>query len=205
MLIAGAGGHAVEVLDVLLESYPRKSIAFFDDVTEIKFVHGIFPVLKSLHEAKSWLQRDPHFCLGVGKPALRRALYSKLIGVGGQLVGIKAKSAVVSGFAGNFSWPIDLMCQSFISCCTQIGIGTLINHGVKVHHNVGIGEFCEIGPGAILLGAVEIGNDCLIGAGATILPKVKLAKNVVVGAGAVVTIDLTLAGIYGGVPAKRLK
>jgi hypothetical protein len=50
---------------------------------------------------------------------------------------------------------------------------------------------------------VTIGRDCWIGANVTICPGVTLADRVTVGAGAVVTKDLD-AGVYGGVPAKRL-
>lgn len=50
--------------------------------------------------------------------------------------------------------------------------------------------------------AVEIGDYCFIGPRAIILPGVKIGKGAVVGAGAVVTRDVDEFNIVGGVPAK---
>jgi len=52
---------------------------------------------------------------------------------------------------------------------------------------------------------VRIGSRCWIGAGATILPGVTVADSCIVAAGAVVTRDCASHGLYGGVPARRLR
>lgn len=52
---------------------------------------------------------------------------------------------------------------------------------------------------------VKIGNDVWIGGNVTILPGVSIGNNVVVAAGAVVTKDLADNGLYGGVPAHKIK
>lgn len=49
---------------------------------------------------------------------------------------------------------------------------------------------------------VEIGDFCFIGPGAIILPGVKIGKGAIVAAGAVVTKDVTEYVIVGGVPAQ---
>ena len=53
-----------------------------------------------------------------------------------------------------------------------------------------------------ILGSVEIGDFCFIGPRAIILPGVKIGKGAVVGAGAVVTKDVAEFSIVGGVPAQ---
>lgn len=52
---------------------------------------------------------------------------------------------------------------------------------------------------------VIIGDDCWIGRRAIIMPGVEIAKGCIIGAGAVVTKNTQPYGIYGGVPAKRMK
>lgn len=52
---------------------------------------------------------------------------------------------------------------------------------------------------------VTVGDGCWIGARATLLPGVNVAEGCVVAAGAVVTRDTLPHGLYGGVPAVRLR
>jgi len=53
--------------------------------------------------------------------------------------------------------------------------------------------------------AVIIEDDVWIGANATILPGVTIKKGCIIGAGSVVTKSTEEYGIYGGVPAKKIK
>jgi maltose O-acetyltransferase len=52
---------------------------------------------------------------------------------------------------------------------------------------------------------VHIGNHCWLGARVIVLPGVTIANDVTVAAGAVVASDIGPGGLYGGVPARRLK
>ena len=81
----------------------------------------------------------------------------------------------------------------------------LINCYSGIFHDTKIGDYNEIMPGAKLLGNVTIGNSCRIGTNSTILPNINICDNVVIGAGAVVTRDITEAGTYIGIPAKKVE
>lgn len=59
--------------------------------------------------------------------------------------------------------------------------------------------------GAVRTAAVIIGRGAWLGAGATILPGAHIAPGCVVAAGAVVTAPTLPDGLYGGIPAQRLK
>jgi maltose O-acetyltransferase len=52
---------------------------------------------------------------------------------------------------------------------------------------------------------VAVGDDCWIGARATVLPGVTIGDGCIIAAGAVVADDCEPGGLYGGVPARRLR
>jgi sugar O-acyltransferase (sialic acid O-acetyltransferase NeuD family) len=202
MIVAGAGGHGLEVRQVLIEQgIPASEILFFDEdpiKVHRKEIHGtgIF----QLAELQKQFIHDPRFVLGVGNPIFREKLFQLLTSLGGRLFGI---SNVFNSESKISSHPFDAMQYSFIGPETNIGLGVLVNTRAHVHHECAVGDFSEIGPGAILLGGSKIGRACRIGAGAVILPGVQLGDEVVVGAGAVVTRDCVKKGkVLKGIPAK---
>lgn len=201
MVIAGAGGHSLEMLDILIsQGYNESNIFFFDDTKDApQLIHRTFKVINAAAELKAIFNINPFFCLGVGNPEVRKLLKDKLTYSNGKLVGIKAANAIVSSYAGNSSF--DAMSFSFVSNSVRLGEGVLINTGAKIHHNVIIGDFTEISPSANVLGNVQIGDYCSIGSNATILPRVKVGNNVIIGAGAVVREDLPDNVMAVGVPA----
>jgi len=204
MLIAGAGGHAIEILEILLESFPEKELVFFDDVNEIKKVHDSFLVIKDEVGVRNEFKSSNLFCLGVGSISSRKLLYDKLILWGGELTGVRSRSAEISVYS-KVDKGVDICKHVFVSSLAEIGVGTLINTGAKIHHDVKIGNFCEISPGAMILGGSNVGSQCTIGSGAIILPKIIICENTLIGAGAVVTRSITEPGTYVGNPAKRIK
>ena len=52
---------------------------------------------------------------------------------------------------------------------------------------------------------IKVGNGCWIGARSTILPGVNIGNGCIIAAGSVVSKDCEPNGLYGGVPAKRIK
>ena len=198
MIVAGAGGHAIELLDILISEGNSDGLVFFDNITDRLELIG-FPVLKTWDEVKELLTTDPRFILGTGSPKVRKMFFDRLSDLGGIQTCIKGKGIVFSNFSE--SNEVDIFNLCFIGANTKIGKGTLINTGAQVHHDVQIGEFSEINPAAVLLGACQIGDYCSIGSNATILPKVIIGNNVIVGAGSVVTHDvpdgLTVVGVPG--------
>ncbi|WP_100629616.1 PglD-related sugar-binding protein [Algoriphagus formosus] len=201
MLIAGAGGHAIELLDILISEEMTADLAFYDDLTGITSLHG-FPVLKNEEMAKEYLSKTPDFILGTGNPQVRIMFYQKFRAWGGTHRSIKGRGIAFSNFSNSNEADIFNLC--FIGANTHIGTGTLINTGAQIHHDVRVGDFSEINPGAVLLGASQVGDKCSIGANATILPKVKIGNQVIVGAGSVVTQDVPDGVKVIGVPGRIL-
>lgn len=107
---------------------------------------------------------------------------------------------------------------------TRLGKDTFVNTNVTFEDvaPIVIGDDCQVGMEAMFVTshhstengriskvpeprAITVGDRCWIGARATILPGVNIGHDCVIAAGAVVTKDCEPYGVYGGVPAKRLK
>lgn len=205
MLLAGARGHALELVDILLEKgYTQQEICLFDDVNvyHVKEVNGI-KLITSVEEARVWLKANNKFALATGIPKARTILYEKLNKAGGDLVSIIAPSSAISKLNVVLHEGLNVMQFCLISSNVTIGTGTLVNAFTSVHHDVVIGSFTEIAPGCRILGGAEIGDNCFIGSGAAILPKVKVGAGAIVGAGAVVTKDVEPGATVIGVPATK--
>jgi sugar O-acyltransferase (sialic acid O-acetyltransferase NeuD family) len=94
--------------------------------------------------------------------------------------------------------------RAVVAVGAQLAVGCIVNHGAVVDHDVRVGAFSHIAPNATLGGGVTLGARVLIGAGAVVLPGISVCDDVVVGAGAVVRSAIREAGIYVGVPARKL-
>lgn len=204
MIVAGAGGHAVEVLDILLEKFQPDEIRFYDDIHDRESIHDEFAVLKNMEEVKNVFKTGNTFCLGVGSPGNRKIMLQKMNAAGGRCVAVVAKNAVVSRYS-RLHPSVDIMFNTFVGARVVIGQHTLLNAGALVHHDVVVGEFTEIAPGAILLGGCKIGSECRVGAGAVVLPNIEICDQVILGSGAVIVKSISNPGTYAGVPASKIK
>ncbi len=203
MIIAGAGGHALEIKDELERQNPELSFVFFDDAGyNIDSPLKTYPLIQDPASLIFEFQQNPSFALGVGRPDFREKFITTFEENGGNYFPVHANTAQISHSAiGLF----DAMSFSFVGPNSKIGKGVLINTRANVHHGTQIDDFSEIGPGALILGQVKIGKKCRIGAGAILLPGVEVGDFVVVGAGAVVTKNVEDNQTIIGVPAVPIK
>jgi sugar O-acyltransferase (sialic acid O-acetyltransferase NeuD family) len=206
MIIAGAGGHAKEILGVFAEQSITGNIFLFDDIGPVgnEKLFNQFRIIASVNEAKEILAKDPSFVLGVGNPAARKSLVAKLTALGGKVQSVISPFAKIGSYDVQLGKGLNIMTGAVITQNVNIGDYSLIHVNATVHHDCTIGEFCEISPGSHILGKVSIGNYVSIGAGAVILPGKKIGDNVVIGAGAVVTKDVIKGSKVIGVPAKLM-
>jgi len=113
----------------------------------------------------------------------------------------------------------------FFSDRITFGPDGMVNRGCQFENRelIRIGAHCYFGPEVLILTSthdlgkshqraagyageiVTVGDGCWIGARATVLPGVRVASGCVIGAGAVVVEDTEPNGVYGGVPARRLR
>jgi sugar O-acyltransferase (sialic acid O-acetyltransferase NeuD family) len=202
MIVIGAGGHALEVLDVLLEYPVVKELFFYDDINISNVRLRDYRILKSEDEVKNMLPAKFNFILGLGDPVKRRFVFDKFIKLGGEYSPLKSLTSIFSRFVNDLCY--DVMKNCFIGSESYIGKGCLINTGAQIHHGVQIGDFSEISPRATILGNVKIGSNCRIGSNVTILPKIIIGENVIIGAGAVVTKHIPDNAKAFGNPARLI-
>jgi sugar O-acyltransferase (sialic acid O-acetyltransferase NeuD family) len=205
MIVLGTGGHAIEILDTLSNNH-LDNLHFYDIYKnrQLSSFCG-FPIINSDVDLKKVLSSDANFILGTGDSFLRETLYTRAELLGGNPFSVVAASAIIGKYNVKINQGCNIMTFAFISSNVQLGKGTLVNSRVNVHHDVIIGNFCELCPSSVILGNVRIGNNVLVGSGAIILPGIQIGNNAVIGAGSLVTKDVESFNVVKGIPAKNVK
>ena len=195
MIIAGAGGHALEVLNELKQVNQPVS-AFYDEINLHRNELFGIPVVHSFDQLPT-----ESFVLGVGNPQLRRQLFEQFI-TKHAVASVISATAQVSDFGVKLGDGLNLMHHVYVGPNVILGDGTLVNAKSSIHHDSNIGSFCEICIGVSIAGLCTIGNEVFIGMGALILPGVRIGDKAIIGAGAVVTKDIPTGVTVKGVPAR---
>lgn len=196
VLVCGAGGHACAVIS-LLQQLQIKVISVIDrprceneNIFGIQiqpyFTDNILPIVIAVgnneSRQKKWLQWESRLYLENISHYSAIVDNSALLGVGNQL------------FAGCFIGPK-----------SQLGSCNIINTHAVVEHEAYIGNFNHLSVGSKVLGRSKVGDRCFIGAGAVIRDGVCIGNDITLGVNSYVNKDIFEAGVYVGIPAKRIK
>lgn len=87
---------------------------------------------------------------------------------------------------------------------SKIGNFNYFNRGALIGHDVAIKDFNHFGPGAVICGLCTIANTCNFGAGTVVNDGLTICSQCKTGSLAGITKDITTAGTYVGLPAKKL-
>lgn len=203
LIILGAGGHATEVLDILeRKEVVTSKVHLFNNTVNKSYL--LFDKYKVIIQDEN-LKKFKIFYLGLGGRENRAKLSSLALKYGLKWKGIRSEDLVIGNNSINIDSTVDIMSKVEISSKVTIGKGSLINRCCSIHHDVTIGDFCELAPNVTLLGNVQIGNNVFIGTGATILPNLNIGDNSIIGAGSLVTKDVSANRKVLGVPAKNVE
>lgn len=192
VIIIGASGHGKVIADII-EKCGDNVYTFLDDDTSRAGVTG------KVSDCVNY--PDKKFIIAIGNNAIRRKIaetynldYYTAIhpsAVIGKNVTIGEGTAVMAG--------------TVINPSTVIGKHCIINSGSVVEHDNRLGDYVHLSPNATLCGTVTVGENTHIGAGVTVKNNTNITADCVIGIGAAVVKDITEAGTYMGVPAKRVK
>jgi sugar O-acyltransferase (sialic acid O-acetyltransferase NeuD family) len=206
VVIVGGGGHARVLASVLLKT-GAEVIGYTDRQDRGPLLGapwlGEDRQLAELLAARPGLQA----ALGVGKidaSPHRLALAGEVAALGIALPAVVSPDAVVNREVtlGEGSVVLDGV---VVNSGARIGDLAILNTGCIVEHDCTLGRDVHVAPGAVLGGGVTVGDHGHLGAGSVVIQGVRLAPGCTVGAGAAVTEDLDQAGVYVGVPARRIR
>jgi len=201
LLIIGASGHGKVIADIAIKMGKWQSIAFLDDDEGIKLSLGM-NVIGKTDDAFKYINEFDIF-VAIGNNETREKIQERLELEGASIPILIHPKAVIGEQVKLGSGTV-IMAGVVINCCTSIGKGCIINTGATIDHDNILENFVHISPGVNLAGTVSIGKGSWIGIGSTVINNISITGGCKIGAGAVVIRDITEAGIYVGVPARRV-
>lgn len=196
ILLYGASGHGLVVLDILRRTYEGE-ISFADDSPKKKY-HGIPVILGDQLAYHNILE----VIITIGNNHHRKAVANRLDYPFKTAI---HPGAVVSSHIKKIGKGTVIMAGVVINPDVKVGDHVIINTGATVDHECKLANFVHVSPGATLCGNIEVGEGAHIGAGAVIIPGIKIGKWVTLGAGAVLINDLPDYCTAVGNPAKIIK
>jgi len=204
LLLIGGGGHCASMIDVIesTQQYEIIGIVEAPGVTQTEFMG--FPVLGTDDHLESLIKQTPQCVITVGQlrnADLRKALFQKVLALGGQLPVIISPLARVAKQSEIGAGTV-VMHFALVNSLASIGENCIINSYASVEHGSKLGANCHLSTRATLNGDCHIGHSTFIGSGATVLQGKSVAAESVIGAGALVTKNFSEKGVYLGSPAQ---
>lgn len=191
---------------VLADKYANE-VLFYDDFAEIGTLKGIGKIQGTIASLVSDFQAGifQEVFLGVGYKhfAFRQRLYTELSS--------KIKFGVFVHSSSYMDVSVKLGSGTVIlpGCTLDMGAScggnVLLNTGCTIAHDTHIGEHSFLGPGVTMAGFINVGQCCFLGIGTIVIDNITITDGAQTGGGTVVTKNITEAGLYVGVPAKKIK
>ena len=212
ILILGAGGNSIDVLDAMNETNTAskqtvyRCLGFLDDNRELwgRDIHG-HKVLGPLASAAD--HPGARFVFTVASPFnfFKRAQIAHGLDLPlDRYETVVHPSAVVSRLAELGPGGIVLQ-NSSIASDARVGAQVMILQNAVVSHETVIGDYtCQAG-GACVSGGVVIGQSCYLGTNAAVIGNCRVGDYCLVGMGAVVLRDIPENSVYVGNPARYLR
>ncbi|QMS84526.1 acetyltransferase [Candidatus Xianfuyuplasma coldseepsis] len=206
ILLVGAGGHCVSVLDTIQSLNMFNEIAIIDIPDRIgDFVNNI-RIIASDESLADLFSEYKYAFLSMGDVVpnnIKNNLYLELKNIGYTIPIIKDPSSIVSSSA-KISEGCFIGKNAIVNANANIDICTIINTSAIVEHDVQIGRFCHLSPGAIALGHVVIEEYSKIGSNSVINPNLSIGNNSIIGSGSVVTKAISSNSVAYGNPCKEV-
>ena len=199
LVILGAGGHALSVIDCIDRS--KFNIKGFIDKNKTGECFGI-PVISDRIEDIPCFEDCVYF-VAIGDNEIRKRCFEEITTRGLTTVNIVDKNAIISESAvigtGNFIGK-----GSIINAHAVIGDNNIINTRALIEHGCVLGNHIHLSTGAVLNGEVTVCDLALIGSNSTCICQKTIGESAILGAGCVVTTNISADTTVAGVPAKPI-
>jgi sugar O-acyltransferase (sialic acid O-acetyltransferase NeuD family) len=213
ILLLGAGGHCLSVIDSLLSSYHYETIGIIEK-EKVDHISGSnnyimdTPIVgcdEDLVKLHFQGYTDAFVTVGsVGDVSLRKRLYQLAKDIGFHIPNIIDKSSVVSQYTV-LGEGVYVGKNAVINSHVKIGNCVIINTSSVVEHECVLQDFVHIAPGSILNGNVQVGEYTHIGAGSTIKQGIHIGVGSIIGMGSVVLNCIGDSVTAYGNPCREVK
>jgi sugar O-acyltransferase (sialic acid O-acetyltransferase NeuD family) len=203
LYIIGTGGFAREVLCLIADIHPNEDLNSWvqfattntNDIGQTKMGINV------IHEDD--IKKASQIAIAVGDPLLRFKIANKF----------KDDCSFPNLIhpRANLSKWVDLSeggiftSGCVLTCNIKVGGHAHFNLNSTVGHDSNIGSFFTAAPGVNISGDCNFGDFVNLGTNASVKQGVSITDNVIVGMGCTVVKNIEEAGVYIGVPAKRIK
>jgi sugar O-acyltransferase (sialic acid O-acetyltransferase NeuD family) len=212
IVILGAGGNSLDVLDAMLETNARLAapafevIGFLDDDPRAggRDLHG-YEVLGPLDAARRF--EDCRFVFTVGSPRhfwRRESILERLGLPEHRFASVVHPSACVSRFAALGPGCV-LLQHATVAAGARLGAHVMVLPGSTISHDGAIGDFTLIAGGVCVSGGVAVGRSSYLGANASIIGNVEIGERCLIGMGSVILEDVPSNSVYAGNPGRFLR
>lgn len=204
IVVLGAGGHAMAVIEVLLEAPRRQVMGCLSKSGQGDAVLGV-PVLGGDDRLEALYNQGLRLAfVALGDNRVRRVATEQLRRLGYHTVAAVSGAAIVAAGCEVKAGAV-VMPGAVIRAGASIGRGAIVNTAASVDHECIIEEFTHIAPGVRLAGNVHVGREALVGIGACVAPGIRIGEGAVIGAGSVVVRDIPGGAIAFGNPARPMR
>jgi sugar O-acyltransferase (sialic acid O-acetyltransferase NeuD family) len=208
IVLVGAGGHALSVIDSIQSNGEYEIVG----ITDFKYVVGEkvlgYEILGDDSILRSVFESGVKYAFitvgSIGNTSLREKLYSMLKSEGFILPAIIDISSNI-GSDVSLGEGIYVGKNTVVNAKSTLGDMAIINTGALIEHSCCVNEFTHIGPGAVICGDVKIGAFTHVGANSTIIQGVNIGDHSLIGAGSIVVHDVPSKVIAYGNPCKVVR
>jgi len=187
ILLIGAGGHALSCIDVIETGGQFEIVGLVEKDESMTNANLGYSIIGTDNDLKGLRQQYKNALITVGQiksPKIRIKLYKLLKELDFTLPLIVSSQAYVSKHSQIGEGSI-IMHGVIVNANAKIGNNCIINNRVLIEHDTVIGDHCHIATGAIINGEVSVGNETFIGSGAVTKQAISIGKKCVIGAGVV--------------------
>jgi sugar O-acyltransferase (sialic acid O-acetyltransferase NeuD family) len=208
MIIAGAGGHARVVTDLISDLGGFDVVGYTEsDAARVGTAVNGFSILGGDEALSSLRQQGVEYAANavgsISTTSSRRLVFERLIS-SGFVCPLLIHPTAWLGPAVHAGRAVQIMPCAMIQGRAHIGDNVVVNTGALVEHDCWVEDHAYISPCVRLGGEVSIGEGAFIGIGSTIRQGIRIGARALVGAGSVVVSNVPAGVSVCGVPARPM-